>query len=179
MSEASDFSENIPVSSEDEMSRESSGSDTDDSSSDKEAFMDSVRTSVPRSRKTKKYKNKVRYVYAPMEGESDKRISPKTMTIYEYARMIGERAEMISKGGKIHPKYQNVDTVDLLKIAQMELDDRSIPFPLVFHRPIDNPTNAKIIEVFNPHEPGFFTHNYMLTKSIDKYTPDNAWRVNP
>ena len=117
------------------------------------------------------------YFFAPKVGEQDKRISPKRMTTYEYAALVGHRAEMISKGSPVHPKFQGSPEMDLLKIAQMELDSRDIPFPLNIYRPVDNPSHGQIIEVFNPHEPGFFTPTERLTLGIEEFSIYNSWNI--
>ena len=181
MSALSDFSDDVTFISEDgEKTESESESEISDSDNDNSGVLDSVKASIPRSKRSRGAfgsKRKIRYVYAPKEGEPDRRISPKRMTKYEYARVIGERAEMISKGARIHPKYENFDTVDLCKIAKLELDDRSIPFPLDIPRPMGNPANPVLYEVFNPHEPGFLMPHELLTNHVEKYIPKNAWKV--
>lgn len=141
-------------------------------------FLDSVKTSKKTPVRAKRGKDKVRYVYAPGPGEPELRISPKRMTTYEYAAIIGSRAEMISRGSPVHPLFQKSNEHDLLKIAEMELNNRDIPFPLNIYRPIDNPSFGSVIEVFNPHESGFYTPTELLTIGIEEYRKLNLWRVS-
>ena len=157
-------------------------SDDDDGTSGAFGFLDSVKTITTSKKKTpvkqkKSSKKEEVYIFAPKVGETDKRISPKRMTTYEYASLIGHRAEMISKGSPVHPKFQNSPEMDLLKISQMELDTRDIPFPLNIYRPIDNPSYGQVIEVFNPHEPGFFTPTERLTVGIEEFSSFNSWNI--
>jgi DNA-directed RNA polymerase subunit K/omega len=146
-------------------------------------FLDSTKTATTSKRKTPaKEKNKTSkkeeiFIFAPKVGEIDKRISPKRMTTFEYASLIGHRADMISKGSPVHPKFQNSPEMDLLKISQMELDSRDIPFPLNIYRPIDNPSYGQVIEVFNPHEPGFYTPTERLTAGIEEFSVFNSWNI--
>jgi DNA-directed RNA polymerase subunit K/omega len=97
------------------------------------------------------------------------------MTPFELAALIGERAEMISRGAKIHPKYAGYPTVDLIKIATLEIEDPTIPFPLMLKRPIDHPTHPTIVEIFKVRE--LLTPSQRLTNHIVKYTPVSNWRV--
>lgn len=145
-------------------------------------FLDSAKTVNTLKRKTpakekKTSKKEEIFIFAPKVGEIDKRISPKRMTTFEYASLIGHRADMISKGSPVHPKFQNSPEMDLLRISQMELDSRDIPFPLNIYRPIDNPSYGQVIEVFNPHEPGFYTPTERLTVGIEEFSVFNSWNI--
>lgn len=185
-SDISDFESTI----EDDIEEKSNSSRSSKKSSDEDEdddpeMVDSVRASTSRNKSfQRKSRNdvdgaritrKVRYVYPPKPGEKDERISPRFMTPFELAALIGERAEMISRGGKIHPKYANYPTVDLIKISALEIEDSTIPFPLMLKRPIDNPTHPTLVEIFKVRE--LLTPNQRLTNHIDKYTPVSNWRV--
>lgn len=172
----SDKSDDISAFSDliEETEKSDSEDETETKDSSRVRVIDSVKTSnIKRINKSKK----IKYIYAPSPGEKDKRISPKRMSKFEYTRLIGERAEMISKGSPIHPKYSDIKVFDLLEIARLELNDRSIPFPINIYRPIGDPINPKVIEVFNPHEPGFLSPVDLLSQYIDKYEFENSWRV--
>lgn len=164
-------------------SSSSSSSSSDESGTEDLEVTDSMKVSTTRNksfqRKAKddgaRITRKVKYVYSPKPGEKDERISPFRMTEFEYAALIGERTEMISRGAKIHPTYANYPTVDLERIARMELDDRTIPFPLMLKRPIDHPTHPTLVEIFNVRE--ISLPDQRLTNYIEKYLPVNTWRV--
>lgn len=127
---------------------------------------------IPKQPKTGKM-----IIYAPAPGEEDYRRSTRYMTPFEAARLIGERADMISRNEPIHPKYRNMPTSDLIIISKTELFDRDIPFPLRFRRPIDKPNfvEAKIIEVFNPRE--MILPNEADVAFIMDYLPQSSWTV--
>jgi DNA-directed RNA polymerase subunit K/omega len=161
------------------------GSDKD---SDKEAegsddegfgFLDALGSKVKTPTASEKRSNikETVYIYAPGVGEIDRRISPKQISIYEYAALIGHRATMIAEGSPVHPMFQGSGIMDLLKIAELELNAREIPFPLNIYRPIDNPTSGSVIEVFNPHEPGFSTPTERLSLEIESISRKNDWNI--
>lgn len=157
-----DFSE--PVSSE----------DAEDSEEESSYFLDSVR---PSDNKTQLLEGKrIKIIYPPGPGEKDERTSPKRMTLYEYTNLIGERAEQIGKGVPVHPKYRG-SSVDLLKLAQMELEDRSIPFPLLIKRPIGNPTIPVRFEIFDPREPNFLMPHELLVDKVERLFPSTNYKV--
>lgn len=172
--DASDFSDTFDI---DDFSSEEPSDEEPEEDPLADAEEEALRSakSTPHRVPTKKGERKIKIVGPPKDGSPDQRISPPRMTKYEYAALIGERAEMISKGARIHPKYAGVDTIDLIKIAQMELDDYSIPFPLMIRRPVDNPMFGKIVEVFKVRE--LTTPKQRLTKHIEKYTPENPWTL--
>lgn len=185
MSESSDVSS---FESSDNNNNEEEMSISDTSSKNEEdgdqEIIDSVKASTSRNKSFQK-KNKdessrlikkVRYVYPPKPGEKDERISPKIMSPFEYAEIIGELTEKISQSKiKIHPKYFYFPTVDLLKIARMMIDDTSIDIPLMYKRPIDNPTNPTLVEIFKVRE--LLTPSQRLINHIEKYTPVSNWKV--
>ncbi len=185
MSEGSDISEfeSTIEDFDDEKSESSSSSSSSSSGEEEREMMDSVKASTSKNksyqRKNKddgaRITRKIKYIYPPALGQRDERTSPPRMTPYEYASLVGKRADMISRGAKIHPKYANYPTVDLLKIARLELDDSSIPFPLMIKRPIDNPTHPTIVEIWKVRE--LSTPSQRLTNHIEKYIPENTWRV--
>lgn len=111
-------------------------------------------------------------------GEKDMRISTKNITDYEYCMLIGSRAQDIADGEPVHPLYANNGIHDLIKIAKMELDDRSIEFPLNVLRPIGNPMDPVRIEVFNPHEPGVLLPGELLVSQVEAYISKNSWKVH-
>lgn len=122
--------------------------------------------------------NKVIELRTPKLGEQDYRRTLRQMTIYEYTRLIGSRAEMISKNEPIHPKYRDVSTIDLCEIAKMELDDLDIPFPIEVVRFVDRPTavDSKIREIFNARE--LELPDQVLLSGIADYIPKMDWVVN-
>lgn len=148
MSDISDFSEESISEFESEKSEEEE-SDTESVNSLVEDDSKTIKTTGSRKRN-----KKIKYIFAPKNGEKDQRISPKYINKFEYTRLIGERAEMIGNGSPVHPKYQNHPNKDPLEVAKLELDDLDIPFPLNIYRKVDNPSCGNIVEVFNPHEPG-------------------------
>lgn len=119
---------------------------------------------------------KIKLISKPSVGEKDDRISPFRMTEYEYVNLIGKRANQIGNGTPVHPKYKGKST-DLLEIARMELNDRSIPFPLKIKRPIGNPINPMRYEIFDPREPDFMMPHELLTYRIEKYIPSTNYKV--
>lgn len=172
MSEGSDVSSFESFESESEQSESSKSSSSESSEDENTPNINSVKTSVSKN-KTPRNSKKQKIIFPPGVGEKDERISPKRMNRYEFAALVGEFAEMISKGAKIHPKYSNVETMDLCEIARLHLEDRTIPFPILLKRPID----ANTIEVFNVREPGFTLPSEALTNHIEKYTPVNTRSV--
>lgn len=187
MSDSSDVSsfETTVDDFEDTKSESESTSTSEVSENDDQENIDSVKASTSKNksfqRKSKpegaRVTRKVRYVYPPKAGEKDERISLKIMmTPFEYAEIIGELTEKISQEKiKIHPKYADYPTVDLLKIAKMMIDDTSIDIPLMYKRPIDNPTNPTIVEIFKVRE--LMTPDQRLFNHIEKYMPKSDWRV--
>lgn len=115
---------------------------------------------------------------SPAPGEEDYRRSTRQMTIYEYTRLIGARAEMISKNEPIYPKYRNVKTINLCAIAKMELDDTDIPFPIEIVRFVDRPAavDSKVREIFNARE--LELPDTVLTVGILDYLPKMTWTVD-
>ena len=114
----------------------------------------------------------------PAQGEEDRRKSIRSMTRFEYTRLIAQRAEMISKDDPpVHPKFNSnvVNTDDPITLAQLELDDTSIPFVLLLVRPIDQPLRGRIFEVFNVRE-------LMLPDEVERYRRPgilfDKWRVS-
>lgn len=183
-SDISDFESTVEDDVEEKShSSSSSSSSSDDNDEEDREMIDSVRASTSKNKSFQR-KNKdegaritrrVRYVYPPGPGEKDERISPPRMAMFEYAKLVGKRADMISRGAKIHPKYANYPTVDLEKIARLEIEDTTIPFPLMLRRPIDNPTHPTLVEIFRVRE--LMTPSQRLTNHIQKYTPVSPWRV--
>ncbi len=111
-------------------------------------------------------------------NEKDERISAKKITDYEYCMLIGFRAQDIANGEPVHPLYANNGIHDLIEIAKMELDDRSIEFPLNVYRPIGNPMEPVRIEVFNPHETGVLLPKELLLSQVDAYISKSSWRLH-
>ena len=182
MSEQDNYSDNnsdddfFNYSDGDEDSEEQSDEDVKSEESDDLSFLDTPAKKTPKREAMKQKKDKV--LYPPKNAEDvDERISANKMSPFEYAALIGARAEMIAKGAKIHPKSAKVDTVDLIKIAEMELNDPDIPFPLMIERTVDHPMDGHIKEVFIPHENGYITPKALLVKDIEKYIPPNPWQI--
>lgn len=183
---ASDFSD-FP--SEEELSEHESqlGADDDDTASRKSGTAKQSRIPTADFPTTPGIKNqtmvsqkgnKVVELRSPVLGEPDYRRTLRQMTIYEYTRLIGSRAEMISKNEPIHPKYRDVPTIDLCEIAKMELDDLDIPFPIEVVRYVDRPSaiDSKIREIFNVRE--LDLPDQVLNAGIDDYLPKMEWAVN-
>lgn len=81
-------------------------------------------------------KTDVRYV------PKDKRQTPRFMTIFEYSRLIGERAVQIEANEPVHPDIisKNPTVTNALDLAELELNS-NVPFPIKIERPayiIDN-----------------------------------------
>lgn len=126
----------------------------------------------------KKVKNAITIIRAPLPDQEDYRRSTREMTIYEYARLIGVRARMISNNEPIHLKYRDMPTSNLILIAQAELDDTDIPFPLKVVRPIGKPNfiEAKIYEEFNARE--LTLPHELMRANIENYLPPMNWTVH-
>ena len=154
------------------------GSSDEESNADNSSYTSSVKEEDGEV-KIKSFKvnskKRIKYITRPTDGSPDERISSRNMTVYEYAAIIGERAEMISKGSPIHPKYKDYVNFDFIEIAELELNDRDIPFPLLIHRPIDNPTYGKVFEVFSTREPDFRLPQDQL--NYRRSTPVPRWRL--
>jgi DNA-directed RNA polymerase subunit K/omega len=130
------------------------------------------------SKGEKKGKNAITIVRAPLPDQEDYRRSTREMTIYEYARLVGIRAKMISNNEPIHPKYRGMATSNLILIAQAELDDTDIPFPLKVVRPIGKPNfiEAKIYEEFNARE--LTLPQELMRANVEDYLPPMNWTVH-
>lgn len=173
----SNFSEDIFPDEESDVKSQSSNSSSENERYNSGEYSSSKKTETLTEKNRRQKLDKKHYIYAPLSGQPDRRISPKKITNYEYCRLIGERAEQISKGAPVHPKYSSSGIHDLIKIAQMELDDRSIEFPLNVYRPIGNPMEPSVMEVFNPHEPNVYLPDELLVNHIEKYIPKNLWKL--
>lgn len=147
----------------------------EDEEKDNSYIFDSVR--VSENKKTQIIEGRrVKIITAPEPGEKDERKSPMRMTLAEYTNLVGERAEQIGNGVPVNPKYAG-KSVDLLKIAEMELNDRSIPFPFKIKRPIGNPTAPTRYEIFDPREPNFLMPHELLTHRIENLIPSTNYKV--
>lgn len=150
---------------------ENKSQESEESENIEDPTMSIYTTPIPKKKTEKKT-----YIRQPLDGEMDMRKSLKIMTQFEYAKLIGFLAEFFSNNNPLHPKYENVETSDMLEIAKMHLDDTDIPIPCQIYRPIDNPTpDAKVWEVFNARE--LMLPQQILTQYIDKYLPKSEWTV--
>lgn len=175
MSDISDFTESDQTISDIEELLSLKSEEKEGSSEDEDSDYQPIDSIKSRETRKKDSRKRVRYITAPKPGNPDLRISTRNMTKLEYAKLIGKRADMISRGSPVHPKYQKVNTSDLLEIARRELEDLDIPFPILIYRPIDNPTTPMVFEVFNVRE--LTLPSEALTQYIDKYRAPNSWNV--
>ncbi len=67
----------------------------------------------------------------------EQRKTTKFMTIYEYARIIGERAVQIEANEPVHPSIiiNNPNVDNALDLAELELNS-DVPFPIRIERPV-------------------------------------------
>lgn len=76
------------------------------------------------------------------------------MTVFEYTRLIGERAAQIESNEPVHPeitkKYPNVDNA--LDLAELEINDIKIPFPIIIERPINIFEGSLYVETWDVRE---------------------------
>lgn len=93
------------------------------------------------------------YITAPEPGQPDKRTTSRQMSPYERTRLIAVRAEMISRDDPpVHPNYQDAPTDNPLDLAELEIDDETIPCVLDVVRPVDQPIRGRVYEIFNARE---------------------------
>jgi len=86
--------------------------------------------------------------------DDDKRKTLNFMTKFEYTRIIGERAFQIENGEHVHENIinNNPGIDNALDLAELELNDVSVPFPILIERPINIFNDNQIFEKWNVRE---------------------------
>lgn len=86
--------------------------------------------------------------------DSNNRKTSKFMTNFEYARLIGARAVQIENNEPINPivkeKFPNL--TNSLDLAEKELNEKSIDFPIRIERPIVTRNGIKYVELWTVKE---------------------------
>lgn len=75
----------------------------------------------------------------------DLTITSRTITLYEYTRIVAIRSKQIAQHGRVYTDV--VGLLDPEEMAKKEIRDRKCP--LRIHRPIGTKNGKKIVEVFN------------------------------
>lgn len=128
---------------EDPSEQDSEGSELEEDEEEDEEENPDI---IPEIQKTEKLENKI------ITG--DKRKTSIFMTKFEYARLIGERASQIENGEHVHKSIidKNPGIDNALDLAELELNDKTVPFPIQIERPITTTHGIQLFEKWDVRE---------------------------
>lgn len=87
-------------------------------------------------------------IYGQEEGDTNKKLTDNFMNKEEYTRLLSIRSAQIKFGAK--PCVDIGETIDPIKIAQMEIDQKKIPLHIVRK---NIPKDGELTyEIWNPNE---------------------------